>query len=747
MNARNVSKMLGGVLVSMVAVSFAADSVDAPEGVSPGAPDRLTVITTDCPTFSWESVEGSEFYELVAYRLPEGLESLAELDLEGAWEVLYVRVPGRATAWTADLDRGLEPGGSYVWFVRAVLEEMEGDALAASEWSQGRFFSISPTPSVREVEEALELLRRHVGAQSATPPVDHRPPEASGPGAPRTIQGRPRVRPAHGSKSMMAAKTAIRGSLSDTTGEAYGVAGISSSSDGAGLGAANLGGGPDLVLDGSADGEADTVLRESGIDRPSAAPQTFRLKNSAGGGVTLQVEGAIAGSGAAITGVDAELLDGIDSPAFTTDAELAGALAVHGASADHDGRYYTEGELATSGGGGSVHWDNLSGVPPGFADGTDDGTTYTAGPGLIVDGDQIRLDPLVFSTVISNPDSTGTVGRYSSIAIGADGLGLISYYDVSNGDLKVAHCIDARCTGATLSTIDAGGDVGQYTSIAIGADGLGLISYYDVTNANLRVAHCDNLACTSAASTTLDSTGDKGQYTSVTINGVGLGLVSYYDATNANLRVAHCNNLACTSATITTVDSTGDVGQYTSIATGSDGFGLITYADVGISTVKVAHCSNVACTSTDSIEVVDYTAALSAVAVGADGLGLIAYYQGSSSRELRVAHCDDIACTDAPSTGVDGPFSYVSGYYLPTIAVAPDGTALIGCADFSNRDLRVAHCSNIACTAAKTTTVDGPHNVGEYASVAAGPDGLLGLMSYYDGTTRDLNVASLPYGL
>ena len=28
----------------------------------------------------------------------------------------------------------------------------------------------------------------------------------------------------------------------------------------------------------------------------------------------------------------------------------------------------------------------------------------------------------------------------TSITIGADGLGLISYYDVTNGDLKVAHC-------------------------------------------------------------------------------------------------------------------------------------------------------------------------------------------------------------------------------------------------------------------------------------------------------------------
>jgi len=41
------------------------------------------------------------------------------------------------------------------------------------------------------------------------------------------------------------------------------------------------------------------------------------------------------------------------------------------------------------------------------------------------------------------------------------------------------------------------GDVGQYTSVTIGVDGLGLISYYDVTNQDLKVAHCASALCTS----------------------------------------------------------------------------------------------------------------------------------------------------------------------------------------------------------------------------------------------------------
>ncbi len=83
------------------------------------------------------------------------------------------------------------------------------------------------------------------------------------------------------------------------------------------------------------------------------------------------------------------------------------------------------------------------------------------------------------------------MGRYTSITIGAEGLGLISYY--GNGDLKVAHCSDIACTAATVTKLDTAGDVGRDTSITIGVDGLGLISYYDFTNEDLKVAHLSNV--------------------------------------------------------------------------------------------------------------------------------------------------------------------------------------------------------------------------------------------------------------
>ena len=88
------------------------------------------------------------------------------------------------------------------------------------------------------------------------------------------------------------------------------------------------------------------------------------------------------------------------------------------------------------------------------------------------------------------------VGQYTSITLGADGLPVISYYDLTNGVLRVAKCGNAACTGAsTITTVDSAGNVGLFSSITLGADGLPVISYYDSTNSDLKVAKCTSATC------------------------------------------------------------------------------------------------------------------------------------------------------------------------------------------------------------------------------------------------------------
>jgi hypothetical protein len=56
-----------------------------------------------------------------------------------------------------------------------------------------------------------------------------------------------------------------------------------------------------------------------------------------------------------------------------------------------------------------------------------------------------------------------------------------------NKDLKVAACTTANCSTSTITTVDSTGDVGRNSSIAIGATGLPIISYDDATNGGLKV--------------------------------------------------------------------------------------------------------------------------------------------------------------------------------------------------------------------------------------------------------------------
>lgn len=67
------------------------------------------------------------------------------------------------------------------------------------------------------------------------------------------------------------------------------------------------------------------------------------------------------------------------------------------------------------------------------------------------------------------------VGRYTDIAVN-QGRAYVSYYDVTNGDLKVA--VRDGATWATHRVDGTNGDVGLYSSIAVDSDGLPGIAYF-----------------------------------------------------------------------------------------------------------------------------------------------------------------------------------------------------------------------------------------------------------------------------
>jgi Collagen triple helix repeat (20 copies) len=377
------------------------------------------------------------------------------------------------------------------------------------------------------------------------------------------------------------------------------------------------------------------------------------------------------------------------------------------------------------------------------------GATGPAGPkgatgvqGLVGPPGGFGLLNLGRANVVSR--SLSPDGAFSSVTAGSDGLPLVAVFDSNNNDLKAVHCTDATCSAATTTVLDSTGNVGRFPSITVGADGLGLISYLDATNGNLKVAHCTNLACSTFATATVDASGKVGDsQTSVTVGIDGLGLISYYEGTSGDLDVAHCSNVACSSANTTAIDSAGDVGRSSSVAIGADGLGLVSYSDSTNTRLRVAHCSNVGCTAatTNTADNGPSVGFDTSVTVGADGLGLVSYYDNGNG-DLKAAHCSDVLCTSATASTLDS-VGLVGQYTSSSIGI--DGLGVISYYDSSgsNLDLKVAHCIDVACSAATSTTVDSPGTVGWYTSLAIGADGLP-LVTYRDVGGTAVKVAHCP---
>ena len=183
-------------------------------------------------------------------------------------------------------------------------------------------------------------------------------------------------------------------------------------------------------------------------------------------------------------------------------------------------------------------------------------------------------------------------GTNSSIAIGVDGLPLISYHDFHH--LKVAHCANIACTSAAITTLEEC-QCELFTSVTIGAHGLGLIAYTGRSVGFIQVAHCLDVACSSATTATIGEPDDFAfNQASITVGSDGFGLISFVDPKGLLPKVAHCENVACSSATVTDVD-TNNFREGSSITIGGDGLGLMSYE--AFANLKVAHCSNLACTS------------------------------------------------------------------------------------------------------------------------------------------------------
>ena len=281
---------------------------------------------------------------------------------------------------------------------------------------------------------------------------------------------------------------------------------------------------------------------------------------------------------------------------------------------------------------------------------------------------------------------------------------MISHQDQSAGTLRVTHCGNVTCTAGNVSTTvdDPINSVGYYSAVAIGADGLPVISHQDQSAGTLRVTHCGNVDCTVAnVSTTVDDpTNIVGYSTAIAVGTDGLPIVSHWDATAEALRVTHCGNAACTAGNVSTTvdDPVNGVGFFSSIAIGPDGLPIISHEDDPARDLRVTHCGNIACTAGNVSTTIDadgFVGGYTSLAIGSDGLAVISH-QEFGVGGLRVTHCGNATCTAGNvSTTVDDPVNQVGRY--TSLAIGPDGLPVVSHLDVTAGTLRVAKCGTRTC--------------------------------------------------
>jgi len=229
-------------------------------------------------------------------------------------------------------------------------------------------------------------------------------------------------------------------------------------------------------------------------------------------------------------------------------------------------------------------------------------------PCIAFGGDHLYLTCNFFHWTYVIIDSSFGVGRFAAITKDAQQNLYISYYDETNGALKVAR---QNGDNWTIDTVDTGepaaaqGEVispdptdliqpeaissakrgvGGYTSITAEGNGRMHVSYYDFQHQSLKYAFYDG---THWQNETVDQSGNVGTYTSIAVNSQGQPRIGYYDASAGNLKFATWNGSVWDTFPVDS--SGGGAGQYVSLALDAQGYARMAYFGGNTLSLKYAY--------------------------------------------------------------------------------------------------------------------------------------------------------------
>jgi hypothetical protein len=299
----------------------------------------------------------------------------------------------------------------------------------------------------------------------------------------------------------------------------------------------------------------------------------------------------------------------------------------------------------------------------------------------------------------------GTAGFDTSVTVGADGLPLISSIATRTNPtldfLKVTHCENVACSSSTTTLVDS--LVGNGTSIAIGYDGLGLISYQTLGSPQrLKFAHCSNVACTSSTVTQPNDgglpNGDSfGAGSSLILSPFdshrpAAPMVTFLDTTARTVWEVRCDNAACSG--LSDVNQLVGGADSASISIGDDGRALVAVGSTDQQT-RILHCRFLnSCSAFDTTTVPVLAAgAVSVVSLSVDFNGIPILLGSLPGEAVTVYRCIDVTCTGLGAVSL----LHEDGSPAVALTMGADGLPFAAYYDPAAHQLAVVHCPNVFC--------------------------------------------------
>ncbi len=333
----------------------------------------------------------------------------------------------------------------------------------------------------------------------------------------------------------------------------------------------------------------------------------------------------------------------------------------------------------------------------------------------------------------------------------------IAYYDAAKRKLKFAW----QSPGSYWYPIETpdvvNGDVGQYVSLAypptdrhwVGLAAPPAMAYYDALNHRLMYIARDTKGNWGEPEI-VDANGDVGQYASLRISRDRGHHVVYYDADLGDLKYTYKSNPDAVGgwATPTILDANGDVGQHAAMAIDPVGRQHVVYYDADAKDLKYV-------TSDDTH---GWSAPVVIDTVGDVGTyaSMTVYYEGRKEKmngayEGRYPH---IAYYDASNGNLKYIYRDEQGWSTPVVldavgdvgqyasmAFGPDGALHMAYYDATNKDLKYLHKEATAAQWSVGNVLDAAGDVGRFASLGMSARGYPNI-AYYDADNQSLKFLS-----